>query len=209
MQTRLLSTSVIAVSFLVFGAIIANAQTSSSGTVSPPSKAPTANPSSTTMPSGGASPSSGGPGATSAAPSGATPGASQQGQSSSPAGGDSTTTRHPTPSGTTSGSSSQTATPSTSSSTRAATAPAVNLTTEQKTEIRNTVINNRSAPRVASVNFNIAVGVAVPAAVHFAPLPATIVSIEPAWRGYEYFVHADQLIIVDPRTRRIVAILVV
>ena len=91
----------------------------------------------------------------------------------------------------------------------AATATAVNLTTEQKTEIRNSVINNRSAPRAASVNFNVAVGVAVPATVHFAPLPASIVSIEPAWRGYEYFVHADQLIIVDPRTRRIVAILVV
>jgi uncharacterized protein DUF1236 len=83
----------------------------------------------------------------------------------------------------------------------------VNLSNEQKTEIRQTVINGGNAPRVASVNFNVGVGVVVPATVHFAPLPQTIVSIEPAWREYHYFVYADEIIIVEPGTRRIVAIL--
>ena len=70
----------------------------------------------------------------------------------------------------------------------------VSLTTEQKTTIRNTVIN--SGPKVTSVNFGIRVGVAVPRTVKFAPVPATIVEIQPAWRGYMYFVYEDEIIIV-------------
>jgi hypothetical protein len=83
----------------------------------------------------------------------------------------------------------------------------VNLTPQQRTEIRQTVIHSNSAPRIASVNFNIGVGVVVPASVQFAPLPATIVSIEPAWRGYHYFVYAEEIVIIDPHTRRIIAVL--
>lgn len=87
--------------------------------------------------------------------------------------------------------------------------PTVNLTSQQKTEIRQTVINNSGAPRVTNVNFGIRVGVAVPAEVRVAPLPATIVEIHPAWRGYSYFVYKEEIIIIDPRTRHIVAVLVV
>jgi hypothetical protein len=85
----------------------------------------------------------------------------------------------------------------------------VNLTSQQKTEIRNTVINSGNAPRVTNVNFKVNVGVAVPADVRFAPLPATIVEIHPAWRGYSYFVYQEEIIVIDPRTRQIVAVLVV
>ena len=81
----------------------------------------------------------------------------------------------------------------------------VALTTEQKTTIRNTVIN--TGPKVTSVNFNIRVGVAVPRTVKFAPVPATIVEIQPAWRGYMYFVYEDEIIIVHPRTLKIVAVI--
>jgi hypothetical protein len=85
----------------------------------------------------------------------------------------------------------------------------VNLTSQQKTEIRNTVIKSGNAPRVTNVNFKVNVGVAVPADVRFAPLPATIVEIHPAWRGYSYFVYQEEIIVIDPRTRQIVAVLVV
>lgn len=84
----------------------------------------------------------------------------------------------------------------------------VNLTTSQKTEIHNTIISDHSAPRASHLSINLAVGVAVPETVHFAPLPPRIVEIEPAWRGYEYFVYADEIVIIEPGTRRVVAIVV-
>ena len=85
----------------------------------------------------------------------------------------------------------------------------VNLTTEQKTTIKNTVIENKSAPRVSHVDFNVNVGVVVPTTVHYAPLPDSIVEIHPAWRGYDYFVYEDQVIVIEPRSHKIVEIIVV
>ena len=38
-------------------------------------------------------------------------------------------------------------------------------------------------------------------------MPATLVEIEPTWRGYMYFVYNDEIIIVEPRTLEIVAVL--
>jgi hypothetical protein len=38
-------------------------------------------------------------------------------------------------------------------------------------------------------------------------VPATIVRIHPQWKGYRYFVYNDEIIIVEPRTLRIVAVL--
>jgi hypothetical protein len=91
---------------------------------------------------------------------------------------------------------------------RPMTSKSVSLTTEQKTTIRKTVLTS-SAPRVTNVNFEIKVGVVVPRTVRVAPLPATIIEIEPEWRGYMYFVSGDEIIIVNPRTLAIVAVLVV
>jgi hypothetical protein len=42
--------------------------------------------------------------------------------------------------------------------------------------------------------------------VRFAALPRRILEIEPAWRGFEYFMIGDEIVIVDPRTLAIVAI---
>ena len=53
-----------------------------------------------------------------------------------------------------------------------------------------------------------AVGVAVPARVHLAPVPTVLVEVHPAWRGYEYFVYNDQVIVVEPRSRHIVEVIV-
>jgi hypothetical protein len=82
----------------------------------------------------------------------------------------------------------------------------VSLTTEQKTTIRQKVLTS-SAPRVTNINFDIKVGTVVPRTVRIAPLPATIVEIEPEWHGYMYFVSGDEIIVVEPRTLRIVAVL--
>jgi hypothetical protein len=82
----------------------------------------------------------------------------------------------------------------------------VSFTTEQKTKIRQTVLTG-SAPRVTNVNFDIKVGTVVPRTVRVAPLPVTIVEIEPQWRGYMYFVYHDEIIVVEPGSLRIVAVI--
>ena len=81
------------------------------------------------------------------------------------------------------------------------------LTEEQRTRIRSTVINVAGAPRVASVDFDVTVGTVIPRGrIHIVPVPETLVQIEPEWRGFLYFVYADQVVIVNPRDMRIVAV---
>jgi hypothetical protein len=83
----------------------------------------------------------------------------------------------------------------------------VNLTTEQRTRIHDVIIKERSAPRVERVDFDVRVGTRVPPTVRFAPIPASIVVIEPAWRGYDYFLVREEIVIIDPATMEIVAII--
>jgi hypothetical protein len=83
----------------------------------------------------------------------------------------------------------------------------VKLTPEKRTRIHEVIVNERNAPRVSSPDFNVSVGTRVPRTVRFATLPRTIVEIEPEWRGFEYFMIGDQIVIVDPKTMEIVAVL--
>jgi hypothetical protein len=80
------------------------------------------------------------------------------------------------------------------------------LSTEQRTKI-STVIKEQNIRPVTNVNFAISVGTRVPREVSFHPLPAEIVTIYPDWRGYEMFLVNDQIIVVNPRTLEIVAVL--
>jgi hypothetical protein len=80
------------------------------------------------------------------------------------------------------------------------------LTTEQRTRITSVIREQHVAP-VNNVNFAISVGTRVPRDVGFRPLPAEIVTIYPEWRGYEFFLVRDQIVVVDPRTLEIVAVL--
>ena len=80
------------------------------------------------------------------------------------------------------------------------------LSTEQRTRIT-TVIRDQHVAPVNAVNFSITVGTRVPREVSFHQLPAEIVTFYPEWRGYEYFLVRDQIIVVDPRTLEIVAVL--
>jgi len=81
------------------------------------------------------------------------------------------------------------------------------LNTEQRTKIRETVLRGGNVNRVSSVNFNVSVGTVVPHSVRLVAVPASIVEIHPAWRGYEYFVVNDEIIIVEPGTLKIVAVI--
>jgi hypothetical protein len=112
-----------------------------------------------------------------------------------------------TKTGTSTSSDTKAGTSTSSSTTNTNVSASVNLNPEQKTKIRETVIKSSNAPRVANVNFSVSIGTTVPKTVRFAPLPSYLVEIQPAWRGYEYFLVGDEIVVVDPRTLRIVAIL--
>jgi hypothetical protein len=60
---------------------------------------------------------------------------------------------------------------------------------------------------VTNVNFSISVGTTVPRTVRFAPLPPILVEVYPDWRSYEYFIVQEQIVIVEPGSLRIVAVL--
>jgi hypothetical protein len=81
-----------------------------------------------------------------------------------------------------------------------------NLTTEQRTQIRQTVLTGSNVPRANNVNFALSVGTTVPTRVRVVAVPPRLIEIHPAWRGHMYFVVGDQIIIVD-RRHRIIAII--
>ena len=80
------------------------------------------------------------------------------------------------------------------------------LSTEQRTRIT-TIIHDQHVAPVNNVNFAVSVGTRVPRDIGFHPLPSEIVSIYPEWRGYEFFLVRDEIVVVDPRTLEIVAVL--
>lgn len=80
------------------------------------------------------------------------------------------------------------------------------LSTEQRTKIT-TVIKNQNIQPQTNINFSISVGTRVPRDVRFYPLPTEIVTVYPDWRGYEFFLVRDEIIVVNPRTLEIVAVL--
>jgi len=82
----------------------------------------------------------------------------------------------------------------------------VNLSAEQRTRIRTTVLAGNNVPRVNNVNFSIRVGTMVPRHVRVVEVPPVLIEIYPQWRGHRYFVVRDELIIVD-RDYRIVSVL--
>ncbi len=86
----------------------------------------------------------------------------------------------------------------------------VQLSEQQRSDLRRTVINVGSAPKVGHVDFDVTVGTVVPRdRIHVVPVPETLVQIEPSWRGFLYFVYEDDIVVVDPNTMQIVAVLAV
>lgn len=81
-----------------------------------------------------------------------------------------------------------------------------NFTAEQRTKI-STVIKQQNVRPVTNVNFSISIGSTVPRNVHLYPLPAAVIEIYPAWRGYEFILVGDEIVVIDPATLRIVAVI--
>ena len=86
-----------------------------------------------------------------------------------------------------------------------AAASAANLTSEQHTKITGVIRQHKVAPTQLTVS--VRVGTRIPDNVRFHPLPREVFVIYPEWRGYDYIMVGDEILVVDPRTREIVAIL--
>ena len=85
-----------------------------------------------------------------------------------------------------------------------AAAGSAKLTTEQRTKITSIIHEHKVEP--AHLDVSVSVGTRIPATVHVYPLPVEVISIYPEWRGYDYILVGDQIVIINPRTHEIVAI---
>lgn len=98
--------------------------------------------------------------------------------------------------------------PDQSTTGQGAAAGGARLSTEQRTKITS-VIRREKVERVepSKLNISINVGTRVPSTVRYHRLPAEVVTIYPEWRGYDYILVGDQIVILDPRTHEIVFII--
>jgi hypothetical protein len=87
-------------------------------------------------------------------------------------------------------------------------AGAAKLSTEQRTQIT-TVFKQQKVERVepSRLNISISVGTRVPSTVRYHPIPQEVITIYPEWRGFDYILVGDQIVVLDPRSHEIVAIL--
>jgi len=82
------------------------------------------------------------------------------------------------------------------------------LSEEQRTHIRHTLIDAGGARRVSHVDFDVRVGAQIGRGrIHLIQVPDTLVQIDPEWEGFLYFVYEDEIVVVDPNDMEIVAIL--
>lgn len=86
-----------------------------------------------------------------------------------------------------------------------AAAGSAKLSAEQRTKISAVFHQHRVAP--THLNVSVRVGTRVPESVHFYPLPEQVYVIYPEWRGYDYIMVGDEIVVIDPRSHEIVAVL--
>ena len=98
------------------------------------------------------------------------------------------------------------ASPSDSTARKAGTEPRAQLSEQQQTRVRETVLKQRGN-RVTNVNFSVTIGTRVPRSVRLAPLPAAVIEIVPEYRTYHYVVVRDDIVFVDPVSYEIVYVL--
>jgi len=77
---------------------------------------------------------------------------------------------------------------------------------DKQTRITET-LSRQHVQETRDVNISVRVGETLPRSVHARPLPREIVQIAPEYRGKEYVVVRDEIVIVEPRTHHIVAVM--
>jgi hypothetical protein len=80
------------------------------------------------------------------------------------------------------------------------------MSTEQNAKFRETV-KGEKVERLTNVPFSLSIGEEVPRSVHYHRLPARIVEYAPQYRDFDYILVGDDILILDPRTHRIVAVI--
>lgn len=81
----------------------------------------------------------------------------------------------------------------------------LNLSDAQRQQIRQ-YFASKPGQRMQSANFSLAIGAAVPQDVPLQKLPPEISSAMGGYQGNDYVLVGDQLVIVDPSARRVVAL---
>ena len=79
------------------------------------------------------------------------------------------------------------------------------MSSEKRSKITTIIRRQKVAP--AHLNVSVRVGTRIPDSVRFYPLPVEVVAVYPEWRGYDYILVGDEIVVIDPRTHEIVAIL--
>lgn len=82
----------------------------------------------------------------------------------------------------------------------------VNINDQQRTRISASISHMNVQP-LTNVNFSLSVGTVVPHDVRLQPLPADVVELVPQYRGYNFVLVKDEIVIVEPSSYKIVATL--
>lgn len=84
--------------------------------------------------------------------------------------------------------------------------PAPKISQEQQDRIRDS-IRNAKVDHVAKLAIPLTVGAEVPRNLHFYPFPKDVAEIAPEFGNLFYVVAAEKIVVIDPISYRIVAIL--
>jgi hypothetical protein len=80
------------------------------------------------------------------------------------------------------------------------------MSSEQNVKFRET-LKGEKTERLSNVKFSISIGEEVPVSVRFHRLPARVVEYAPQYRDFDYILVGDDILIVDPASHRIVAVI--
>jgi len=83
----------------------------------------------------------------------------------------------------------------------------VQLSQTQRTKIQSVIGKSSEARVTTNVKFDVSVGARVPRDVHVEVLPEDVVEIVPQYEGFDYIVVGDNILIIDPDSLEIVAVI--
>jgi hypothetical protein len=83
----------------------------------------------------------------------------------------------------------------------------VTLSPRQQARIRTVLMRDRNIPQVSNPTFNVAVGATVPNNTQLAPLPSAVLRLYRGFRGDRVTMVGNELVIVNPSSYQIVAVL--
>ena len=130
------------------------------------------------------------------------PSGQQRGQTAPPS---TSTTQQTTPSAT--GETGQQQTTGRSDPSRPAGTASTNVNDQQRSQIVDRLRRDRSVSR-QNINIQVSVGERLPPRARLQRLPPDIVRIAPQYRGFAYTVVEDRVYVVEPRTRRVVDVII-